>query len=65
MLYDLNDIDYIVVPRAFQLKAEKLVDGLRAVVKIYEDDMEEFWKNEEHAGVKEMKKAFYDILILN
>lgn len=34
-------------------------------VKIYEDDMDEFWKNEEHAGVKEMKKAFYDILILN
>ena len=39
MLYDLNDIDYLAVPRAFQTRAEQLVDGLRAVVKIYEDEI--------------------------
>lgn len=39
MLYDLNDIDYLVVPRAFQARAQQLVDGLRAEVKIYEDEI--------------------------
>ena len=39
MLFDLNDIDYLVVPREFQARAEQLVDGLRAVIKIYEDEI--------------------------
>jgi len=39
MLYDLNDIDYLVVPRSFQPQAEQLIDSLRAVVKIYEDEI--------------------------
>lgn len=40
MLYDLNDIDYLVVPREFKDRAEKLITGLRAVVKIYEVEVD-------------------------
>ncbi len=39
MLYDLNDIDYIIVPRNFYQQALELVNGLRADVKIYEDEV--------------------------
>lgn len=39
MLYDLDDIDYIVVPRNFYQQALELVNGLRAIVKIYEDEV--------------------------
>ena len=39
MLFDLNDIDYLVVPRAFYDRALHLVTGLRAEVKIYEDEV--------------------------
>jgi hypothetical protein len=39
MLYDLNDIDYLIVPRAFQERAQLLIEGLRAEVKIYENEI--------------------------
>jgi hypothetical protein len=39
MMYDLNDIDFIVVPREYALQAEELVKNLRAVVKIYENNV--------------------------
>jgi hypothetical protein len=41
MRFDLDDIDFIVVPREFQDQAEQLVIGLRAEVRIYEDEVNE------------------------
>jgi hypothetical protein len=39
MLFDLNDIDYIVVPKDYEEQAMLLVNGLRADVKVYEDEV--------------------------
>lgn len=41
MLFDLNDIDFVVVPREYSQQAEQLVEGLKAVVKIYENEVNE------------------------
>jgi len=41
MLFDLNDIDFIVVPREYSPQAEQLVKGSRAGVKIYENEVNE------------------------
>lgn len=43
MLFDLNDIDYIVVPREYSQQAETLVGNFRAEVKIYEDNVDGFF----------------------
>lgn len=39
MLIDLDDIDFIVVPRAYGDQARNMTDSLRAEVKIYEDEV--------------------------
>lgn len=39
MLIDLGDIDYIVAPREYELQARNLTNGLRAEVKVYEDEV--------------------------
>jgi len=39
MLFDLNDIDYLVVPKDYEEQAALLVNGLRAEVKVYEDEV--------------------------
>lgn len=39
MLFDLDDIDYIVVPKVYEGQARNLTNGLRAEVKIYEDEV--------------------------
>ena len=39
LLFDLNDIDYVVVPKEFENKALELTNKIRAVVKIYEKEV--------------------------
>ncbi|MEA4905172.1 MAG: abortive infection system antitoxin AbiGi family protein [Bacteroidaceae bacterium] len=39
MLFDLDDIDYIIVPREYEEQARNLTNDLRAEVKIYEDEV--------------------------
>jgi hypothetical protein len=39
MLIDLDDIDFIVVPREYGDKARNITNGFRAEVKIYEDEV--------------------------
>lgn len=39
MLFDLNDIDYVVVPYSYKEKAERLISGIEAQVKIYEEEV--------------------------
>lgn len=39
MLFDLNDIDFIVVPREYEEQTRILMNELRAEIKVYEDEV--------------------------